>query len=152
MNSKTLDIVVAGYIVRDNKVLLIHHRKLDKWLPVGGHIKKDETPDSALIREVGEELGEEFKAGIEFVHYPKPRRGNQKEYALPFYTNVHHITEDHLHYCLFYLLKSKTNKIKLNEEELIGYNWFKSSDLDKAYPKINKSDKETCLEAIHMVG
>jgi uncharacterized cupin superfamily protein len=28
------DLVVAGYIIHQNKVLLIHHRKLDLWLPV----------------------------------------------------------------------------------------------------------------------
>ena len=50
-----LDFVVAGYIFHKKKVLLIHHRKLDLWLPVGGHIEKDETPDDALRREIKEE-------------------------------------------------------------------------------------------------
>ena len=48
------DLVVAGFIFFENKVLLVHHKKLDLWLPVGGHIKKNETPDGALLREIKE--------------------------------------------------------------------------------------------------
>ena len=51
------DLVVAGYIFSKDKVLLIHHKKLDLWLPVGGHIEKNETPDEALLREIKEEIG-----------------------------------------------------------------------------------------------
>ena len=51
------DLVVAGYIYHNDKVLLVHHKKLDLWLPVGGHIDANETPDDALHREVKEETG-----------------------------------------------------------------------------------------------
>lgn len=54
-NMKT-DLVIAGYIIHQNKVLLIHHRKLNLWLPVGGHIDENETPDQALLREIKEEI------------------------------------------------------------------------------------------------
>ena len=46
--------VVAGYMVHGGKVLLILHNKLGKWLPPGGHIEKNETPDDAVIRDVCE--------------------------------------------------------------------------------------------------
>ncbi len=46
----------AGYLVKDGKVLLAHHRKFDKWTPPGGHIEDGETPDQAVIREWKEEL------------------------------------------------------------------------------------------------
>ena len=98
MGVDSLDIVVAGYIVNDDKLLLIHHKKLNKWLPVGGHLKPNETPDEGLRREVKEEVG----LDIEFLQYPELRRGNNHEFALPFYVNRHHITDTHLHYCLSY--------------------------------------------------
>ena len=50
------DLVVAGYLFHNNKVLLIHHKKLDIWIPPGGHIDENETPDEALEREIMEEL------------------------------------------------------------------------------------------------
>ena len=55
------DFVVAGYIVKGGKVLLVDHKKLGKWLPIGGHIKSKETPDQAMIREAREEAGLDVK-------------------------------------------------------------------------------------------
>lgn len=48
---------VAVFVVWEGRVLLHHHRKLDMWLPPGGHIEKDELPDDAALREVWEETG-----------------------------------------------------------------------------------------------
>lgn len=50
-----IDFVVVCYIVKDGKVLLCHHKKLDMWLPIGGHIELHESPDEALYREIAEE-------------------------------------------------------------------------------------------------
>jgi ADP-ribose pyrophosphatase YjhB (NUDIX family) len=38
-------------------VLLIHHRRLDAWLPVGGELEPGETPLEAARRELAEETG-----------------------------------------------------------------------------------------------
>lgn len=51
------------YIIDKDKVLLIYHEKLCKWLPAGGHIEADETPPEAARREAMEETGYE----IEFI-------------------------------------------------------------------------------------
>ena len=58
------DLVVAGYLIHDFKVLLIHHKKLGIWIPPGGHIDENETPDNALRRQLKEELNLE----IEFLN------------------------------------------------------------------------------------
>ena len=49
----------TGYTVNKDrtKMLLIHHKGLDKWLPPGGHIEENEVPHEAAIREVYEETG-----------------------------------------------------------------------------------------------
>lgn len=39
------------------KVLLLHHKKYNFWLPPGGHIERHENPVQAAIREVFEETG-----------------------------------------------------------------------------------------------
>ena len=37
-----IDFTVAIFVVQQAQVLLVHHRALDKWLPLGGHIELDE--------------------------------------------------------------------------------------------------------------
>lgn len=51
------DFTVAVFVVRDNAVLLHKHKRLQRWLPPGGHIEPNELPDDAAIREVLEETG-----------------------------------------------------------------------------------------------
>ncbi len=51
------DFTATCHIICDDKVLLIYHKKLKKWLPPGGHMEADETPTEAAKREVFEETG-----------------------------------------------------------------------------------------------
>ena len=44
-----IDFTVAIFVVHDGRVLLIHHRKLDQWLPLGGHIELEEDPEAAAL-------------------------------------------------------------------------------------------------------
>jgi 8-oxo-dGTP pyrophosphatase MutT (NUDIX family)/ketosteroid isomerase-like protein len=48
---------VAIFARHSGKVLLIHHRRLDTWLPVGGEVEAGETPLEAARRELKEETG-----------------------------------------------------------------------------------------------
>jgi 8-oxo-dGTP pyrophosphatase MutT (NUDIX family) len=45
------------YIIENNKVLLLLHPKVKKWLPPGGHLEVDELPCDCAIREAFEETG-----------------------------------------------------------------------------------------------
>jgi len=51
------EFTASVYIMEENRTLLIHHKKLHKWLPPGGHIDLNETPPEAAIREAYEETG-----------------------------------------------------------------------------------------------
>jgi 8-oxo-dGTP pyrophosphatase MutT (NUDIX family) len=53
----TRDFTVAVFVVNNNRVLLHWHKKLQRWLPPGGHIEPNELPDEAAIRETLEETG-----------------------------------------------------------------------------------------------
>lgn len=39
------------------RILLHHHRRLDRWLQMGGHVEPDETTIDAALREGAEESG-----------------------------------------------------------------------------------------------
>lgn len=56
-NDVTRDFTTAVFVVHEGKVLLHRHRKLNRWLPPGGHIEPNEIPDLAAVREVFEETG-----------------------------------------------------------------------------------------------
>jgi 8-oxo-dGTP pyrophosphatase MutT (NUDIX family) len=46
------------YIIDDaGRLLLHHHRRLDRWLQLGGHVEVDELPELAALREGREESG-----------------------------------------------------------------------------------------------
>jgi 8-oxo-dGTP pyrophosphatase MutT (NUDIX family) len=48
---------VAVYARRGDRVLVIEHRRLQTWLPIGGELEGDETPLEAAARELREETG-----------------------------------------------------------------------------------------------
>ena len=47
----------TGYLVHQNYVYLHWHKKVNMWLPPGGHIEDNEDPLQAVTREVFEETG-----------------------------------------------------------------------------------------------
>ncbi|MFH1427195.1 MAG: NUDIX domain-containing protein [Patescibacteria group bacterium] len=129
-----IDLVVAGYVIHKDKVLLVHHRKLDLWLPLGGHIDKNESPDQALLREIKEEVG----IDIEILNKSDLlMEGNiKRNLATPFYVNVHSVG-DHDHCCLFYICKAiNPEQLKINNE-LKDFKWFTKDDLNKEHVTVD---------------
>ena len=51
----------AVFIIKDDTLLMVKHKKLQRWLPPGGVIEAHETPDQAALREVLEETSLEVQ-------------------------------------------------------------------------------------------
>jgi 8-oxo-dGTP pyrophosphatase MutT (NUDIX family) len=47
----------SAVVLHEGHVLLVHHPRLNAWVPPGGHIEPGELPDEAAVREVLEETG-----------------------------------------------------------------------------------------------
>lgn len=49
---------VTVYVMNEqHRFLMIHNKKLARWVPPGGKVDRDETPDQAAVRECLEETG-----------------------------------------------------------------------------------------------
>ena len=51
-------ITASCYVIDDaGRLLLHHHRRLNRWLQMGGHLEEGEQPVDAALREAAEESG-----------------------------------------------------------------------------------------------
>ncbi len=120
--------VATALMVRDDHILLIHHKKIGLWLPPGGHIETWEDPIAALRREVREETGLEIEILSDSVD---PRASDEVVHVLPL---PHHIQIErmadgpHDHIDLVYLCRVRPGEAQRNEESL-GLRWFSRKDL-----------------------
>ncbi|MBU2635005.1 NUDIX domain-containing protein [Patescibacteria group bacterium] len=142
---KLIDFVVDVYIVYKDKVLLIHHRKLDKWLPIGGHIELDEDPEQALFREVKEECGLEIEV---LGEKPSILSEGTKFLYPPIFLDIHKISETHKHIGLYYFAKAKTDKVVLNKKEHKKILWFSEEELDDPKLDLDEAVKFYAREAL----
>ena len=141
------DFVVAGFIVHNDRLLLIHHNKLNLWLPPGGHIDANETPDAALHREILEETG----ISIEILNRNDiPPGGNVRHnLAVPFFANVHSVG-DHDHCCFYYLCRALNPEVLKINEEVKASAWFSGADLHK--PIVPVDVRNMGLKAFELYG
>ena len=125
----TRDFVATVFIIHDNKVLLVFHKKLQKWLPPGGHIDPGELPEETALREIKEETG----LDIEIIS-EKENLSEVKQLHRPEAIQLENIeeTEDelHQHIDLFYLARPKTFDIKISHESE-DIRWFSLDDMIK---------------------
>lgn len=138
------DFVVTVFIVHDNKVLLVHHPRYDKWIPMGGHIELDEDVESALYREVAEETGLEVEI---LSTKPAVETTDTKFLLTPNYVDVHEANAPHKHIAFVYFARAKNNQHTLSAEHS-DIHWLGAADLDKPEYNLSKSVKFYCQEAI----
>lgn len=122
---------------KSKKILLHHHRGLDRWLQMGGHLEASESPSAAALREGREESGlvdlTLLVAGI-------------------FDLDVHPIPEHkgdpgHFHYDVRYLAATKKpQSIAMDAAESKELAWVA---LDKAVSLMNE---EASTRAIAKIG
>ena len=144
-----IDFTVAIFVVQKGKVLLIHHRKLDAWLPLGGHIELDEDPELAALREAKEESGLE----VELIGERPPTTGaGTRALIAPRFLDIHRITDTHEHIGMIYWARPKNGRLALSASEHHDILWCSSENLDALQPAMSDAVKWYCRRAIEEIS
>ena len=108
-----------------SEFLLMHHRKLGRWLQLGGHADGDTDPLRVALREAREESGLE--------RFEVVQTGDS---TLPLDVDVHLIPESadepaHLHHDIRYLLIAPSGSVIRPSEESIDLRWFAADRMEQ---------------------
>jgi len=117
------EFISTVFVVQNNKVLLNFNNKCKVWVPIGGHIEKNEKPCESVIREAKEESG----LDIELVDpYKKFENANMMQ---PVALRLDHITDTHKHMNLTYFGKIVGGKFREISDDGAPSKWFSKQDL-----------------------
>ena len=105
--------------------LLVHHKKLDRWLQVGGHTDGEPEVFRAALREAREE------SGLWHLEFPGASRGIR-----PLDLDIHEIPANggelaHLHYDVRFLLVARAGDQPRVSEESHAVRWFPVGELEQ---------------------
>ena len=108
----------------NKKILLVKHKKFNKWVQPGGHIEEDETPEEAAVREVFEETG----LRIKLVGERFPR---ESDFVSPLAIQKNRGKTGDLHIDIVYVAEPLYEQdIKYDEKESLGIGWFSRNELE----------------------
>ena len=144
-----IDFTVAIFVVNEGKVLLIHHRKLDKWLPLGGHIELDEDPEIAALREAREESGLEVEL---LGERPPTTEPGTRALIAPRFLDIHRINATHEHIGMIYWARPIGGDVTLATEEHHDIRWCDAAGLDALQPPMTNAVKWYCRKALEEIA
>jgi len=152
-----IDFTVAIFVVHDAKILLIHHRKLNAWLPLGGHIELDEDPEQAALREAKEESGLDV---ILLGERPPTTGPGTRALIAPRFLDIHRISDTHEHIGMIYWARPKEAPagrqrsladVKCATEEHHDIRWCSAAELNTLQPRMSDAVKWYCRKAIEEI-
>ncbi|MDH5533136.1 MAG: NUDIX domain-containing protein [Candidatus Pacebacteria bacterium] len=154
----------SGFLINEDKILLIKHKKLKAWLSPGGHLDKGELPHQAAEREFWEETG----IRVEAIGYE-----SDDFMALPFKSGLHWVCKENYerrkknreplkqwnkgceqHFDLGYMMKPVAGlEYKKNVEETDGIAWFTFEEIEElnTFDDVKKS-VEIAFNKIKNIG
>jgi ADP-ribose pyrophosphatase YjhB (NUDIX family) len=142
-NKPTREFVATVYIVKEGKVLLTFNKNIKKFIPVGGHVEKDETPCESALREAKEESGFD----VNLIDLGKL---NNKNLPQNFDIQLDVIKSNHHHINLSYIGIVKGGKLLEKSDEGTALKWFSQEELINL-KDIMDNTREKAIKSIEIV-
>jgi len=116
-----------------NQVLMVFHKKLNVWLPPGGHIEEDELPDDAVIREILEETGIRVKIKSLKQDIDISNKDSCRELERPFIILLEDIEGNgkHNHIDMIYICSALNDEFTPQKLEVSDIGWFTLDEINE---------------------
>jgi 8-oxo-dGTP pyrophosphatase MutT (NUDIX family) len=136
------------YVVRNGKVLLHYHKKLKMWLPVGGHVDRDELPHEAAIREVKEETGLDVEL---VVKKDLLKTDNAVELVPPHKMMLHNLNPFHQHIDMVFVARANNDEFNISHFESKELGWFGKEEIEN-FEGLLDDTRVLALEALGVLN
>ena len=119
-------IVGSAFVLNKDKtkVLLTHHKKLNKWLQLGGHSDGNDNTPQVALREAIEE------SGIHNMVFTNDEIADVDVQIIP--ENEKKRIPPHVHYDVWYFLQAETEDFTISDESNT-LKWFSMKELNDLY-------------------
>lgn len=125
------------YVIQADRILLLMHPKIRKWLPPGGHVEENETPAECAKREVLEETGLHI-AFIQDEHiwlsYPNAYSSERPFLCLVETVPAYLDKKEHQHIDFIYLSYPTSGTLFSNPDELRWFSLEEIMQLEAIFP------------------
>ena len=142
----------TAFVVHEGRTLLHWHKRLQQWMPPGGHLLPDEDPVAGALREVLEETGLRVELIALSPRYDFTRPG---QLPAPHTILLEESTDDdgpHEHIDLIYFCRPADGEQSDPRSEDASWTWVSAEQLERREALSNGSASVAPPEDVRALG